>query len=483
MPNPKKVPPPPPPAIRSVRVTLEFPTPPTTAPKVTLISDTGASMVGQWIPASGFDICDLPNSWPAPFGAHLLIECEGYQTIRRDFMLADFSLIPPAQLKPEVRIQTLDFANNAPLSFVMVAAQAPVRPLRVDGLFFTTDDGQPWTQIGCSSFRLYDLWLRERATAIGLMEHYAGFGFNQVRVFLMCDWMWKFNPAAFGDAFYDGLMPFQEDLAGHGLGAELTVFVDARNVMPDLNQQIAHWRKTAARVRGSSQLERTNENDQAINTIADMAFQPPPPGVIWSRGSNGADAPPVGCSWNLNPDGSIAGGRIDLPQGSYIVQHPSRPADWPRRVGHNTQDWTDVTHTPGTTNETCRPDQGRGPIPSDFFDAAANAALLCAGATFHSDSGKFSRQFTPQEAACARAWVEGAKAVPLGYRTGRYIAGHLGGFPVAWAKEDSSRAHGKQLGNRACLSLPQMRDGYVPHGIDGWRVVKQIGSVVECERS
>jgi hypothetical protein len=52
-----------------------------------------------------------------------------------------------------------------------------------------------------------------------------------------------------------------------------------------------------------------------------------------------------------------------------------------------------------------------------------------------------------------------------------------------WHATDSARAHGRSLGNRACLSLPQMRDGFLPRGVDGWRVVRLQGSVVELERA
>jgi hypothetical protein len=143
------------------------------------------------------------------------------------------------------------------------------------------------------------------------------------------------------------------------------------------------------------------------------------------------------------------------------------------------EDVADKYGKPGTDNESCRPDQGRGPIPSDFFDAAGNIALLCAGGTFHSAAGKDSRVWDPVERDCAVAWVAGARAVSLDFQRGSYIAGHLSGFPINWQPGDSARAHGRLLGDRACLSLPQMREGFVVVPRQGWRVVSQTGSVVE----
>ncbi len=364
------------------------------------------------------------------------------------------------------------------------AAPPPVprlRPLHVDGLWFSTDDGQPWTQIGCSDFRLLQRFLAGEAID-PILEERATAGFNQLRVFLMCDLMFHLYPQEHPD-YIPKLIAFLDRLAAHQLRAELTVLVDVTRVMPSLAAQQAFFAQVVAGVRGRPDVmvELVNENDQTINATAAATFARPE-GVIVSRGSNGADAPPVGCSWIIE-NGAIAGPRIDVPPWDYVTQHPSRPADWPRRVGHNTMEWADATHAPATANETCRPDQGRGPIPSDFFDAAANAALLCAGATFHSDAGKASRLFTPAERACAEAWSAGARAVPLSYRKGRYIAGHLTGFPLVWQPGDSSRAHGRLIDTRACLSLPQMREGYVPRAVDGWRVVKQTQSVVEVTRA
>src|ERR1700710_45921 len=59
--------------------------------------------------------------------------------------------------------------------------------------------------------------------------------------------------------------------------------------------------------------------------------------------------------------------------------------------------------------------------PQVAFDAAAGAALLCAGSAFHSVAGKQSVLWGDAELECARAWAAGAKSVPLEFQMGRYV--------------------------------------------------------------
>jgi hypothetical protein len=54
------------------------------------------------------------------------------------------------------------------------------------------------------------------------------------------------------------------------------------------------------------------------------------------------------------------------------------------------------------------------------YDAAAGAALLCAGSCFHSESGRTSSLWTGDEADVAEAWALGAASVDLSYQDGLY---------------------------------------------------------------
>lgn len=342
-----------------------------------------------------------------------------------------------------------------------------LRPLCVNAHVLETDDGQPWTGIGCTDFRVLQRFLAGEDIE-PLLAHRAALGFNELRVFLMCHGMFHLYPQEIPN-YQIRLRQFLDRLGAHNLRAELTVLVDVTKVMPDLSQQQRFFVEVCATVSGLPhvKLELVNEIEQAINVTNPDAFSMP--SGICCHGSKG------------EVDAAVEAVCV-TPVWTYGVLHPKRDASWPR-YGHNIDDdiWQHL-RVPGFINESCRPDQGRGPITSDFFDAAGNIAVMGAGGTFHSNQGKDSVIFSGPELDCAIAWVSGARAVPLWCQHGAYTAGHLGGYPVAWAEGDSVRAHGRISGNRAVLSLPQMRDGYVPVGVDGWRITKQTGSVVECER-
>jgi hypothetical protein len=146
------------------------------------------------------------------------------------------------------------------------------------------------------------------------------------------------------------------------------------------------------------------------------------------------------------------------------------------------EDVADKWSIPAVSNETKRPDED-GYREQNYFDAAANGALLCAGAVFHSQEGKASQPFGPATSVCASAWVRGARAVPLRYQHGRYTRGGLGDCPIVHKDEWASRTHVRILGgNEACCSVPQRNDKWrlIPQG--GWRVVRQEESVIELQR-
>lgn len=478
------IPPTPPPhhdpMIRAVRVVLSNIG--NLTPEATLTLDGGTSKVtGTLLPGNTMDFVIPTPEWPAPFGVVFNATCPGFKPFSVHFALAQFSDIPSPPDNPNLHVQTTAFIDDPnvqkPLVFSM-EQKVVLLPLHSDGEFFRTSDNQPWSQYGVTDFRLLQMELQGENTD-AIIDDRKGLGFNLHRILMMADMMFKLSPGTPG--YWDAFRRLRDKLRNKGQRAEWVVFADATRVIPALSTQQAYARQVNVEVVGNFDLlELVNENDQTVNSIAALAF--PRFSNLCSRGSNGADAPPVGCSFITDGNGQVIGMRVDVTPWDYVPQHPSRPADWPRRVGHNTMEWADEAHVVGMTNETCRPDQGGGPVVSDFFDAAVNAALLCGGATFHSDGGKFSRIFSGPDRACAEGWMRGARVVGLDYRLGRYVGNQSHEMPIEWREGDSSRAHARLLGNRAAVSLPQMRQGYVPRGINGWSITKRVDSYVELSK-
>lgn len=278
--------------------------------------------------------------------------------------------------------------------------------LRADGQFFYLPSGEGWTAIECSDFSLYKRFLMGEDISRVLAQR-ADLGFNLLRVWLLNQsvvgrvYPGGIAPSQHTD-FYDKLPEFLSLLARYGLRAELTAFTSTGTLMPDVAQQEAHLAQTAAAAAGHGAfLELVNEADQYDNACS--TWLPRPRGIVCSRGSNGADSPPAG---------------HDSPW-DYELYHTNDLSEFQRKVGHNAMEWADQSKRPCISNENTRyPDKDNN--PAHAFDAAAGAALLCAGSCFHSEEGKYSTLFG-DSLECARQWVAGARSVPLEYRKGQYI--------------------------------------------------------------
>lgn len=122
------------------------------------------------------------------------------------------------------------------------------------------------------------------------------------------------------------------------------------------------------------------------------------PWLLCSRGSNQSDAAP--------PEPPMHFGEY------HIIG-----SEWWRKVGHNAME---LSRGPMLCTETTRfPENDRN--PQHAYDAAAGAALLCAGSTYHSVRGKTSQLWEGDELACAQAWADGARSVNLEYQDGSYV--------------------------------------------------------------
>lgn len=293
-----------------------------------------------------------------------------------------------------------------PMLYGAPSAIAPM--LSVDGQFFRSH-GDRWHGIQNSEFslpKMFMLGLDVRP----LLDERCGLGFNDFRC-------WLLNESVVGQVYPGGIHPDQhlnfyervqrlaELIGTYGACVEYTVFTSCDPLMTNVVDQIQHWEMTQSAVRGlgNVRLELVNEYNwgEGQNAPDRALWDMRPAGIIASSGSSTADAPPPEPVWD------------------YVLHHTNGLNEWQRRVGHNTMEWADHYRVPGCANENMRyPDDDSSTVHA--YDAAAGAALLCAGACFHSQAGKFSRPFDAVERAAAEAWVAGARSVPLEFQAGQY---------------------------------------------------------------
>lgn len=289
------------------------------------------------------------------------------------------------------------------ITYLLLAADAPPQPaerIGIAGQFFTLY-GAPTTLIQCSEFSLYKRFL-DGENIRPILDERRAIGFNARRVWLLNTSVIPggLHPAHY-PRFYDRLPEFLE-LCGDV--TELTAFTQTQTLMPTLDEQRAHWENVQMAVRDCPNvlLELVNEADQHDNRTDAALLNMRPAGILASSGSNGADSPPP------------------MPVWDYALYHSNGLNEWQRKVGHNTMEWADTYRVPAMANENTRyPDQDDS--EAHAYDAAAGAALLCAGSCYHSQAGKLSVAFSAGEARCAEAWVSGARSVPLEFQRGRYI--------------------------------------------------------------
>jgi hypothetical protein len=271
---------------------------------------------------------------------------------------------------------------------------------------FRLKTGERFTAIQCSDFNLYGRYLQEGDDVVrAVLAERADVGFNLLRVWTAYTGGPKFTaeighlvPAEHPD-YYDRLPGFLALCASYGLYVELTAFTG--DVIP------GHWEALGAVLPNCSNvlLELVNEHGAYPSNLDPRRFAPLE-GVVCSHGSSASQAVPVRPWWH------------------YETSHWVNVYEWQRKTGHNSMefcvgaDGLVASHVPCLANENTRPDQDANEI--HFYDAAAGAALLCAGSCFHSPSGKKSALFSDHDRDCAEAWVAGCQSVNLDYQDGRY---------------------------------------------------------------
>lgn len=284
-------------------------------------------------------------------------------------------------------------------AFVVLGSQVALPPLTVSGQYFRAG-GERFAVIETSEFSLFKRYL-DGENIRPVVDQRRRLGFNTLRVWLLNRSVvvnGGIDPRDYPE-FYPKLRQFVDSL---GLYVELTVFTSTQGLMPNPADQQRHLDATADAVRGCPNvlLELVNEM-YAWDNACDPNLKRPA-GVLISRGSDGADAPPPfhSAPWDYEL--------------YHILGH-----EWQRKVGHNAFEWAAESNRPCMTNETQRYEDNDTSI-EHAYDAAAGASLLCAGACFHSQQGKLSQLFTGRTLEAAQAWCDGARSVPLEFQPGTY---------------------------------------------------------------
>jgi hypothetical protein len=280
-------------------------------------------------------------------------------------------------------------------------AAMPVEPLIADGrIFRTRAGGVPWRWRGCSAFKLLALWAAGENVQ-PFLDAYRGF--NILRVWPYVEWgpdeSWDVSDAATINAFI-------ADMNRRGFSVELTLLTDdaparlawAQAVIPHL---------TAAAHPGLV-LEGGNEP------------------TTHKRIDTPALRPYLEASGYLYASGDYEDSHRFY--GTYGVTHTARTFDWPRRA-HDLMEFyggggpnapTDPPHkNPWAADEPAKL-QDVEIVAADWRAYFGSCALLGAGGTFHSETGKYADLPTDDERRMMAAALEGPDAFAADAANGPY---------------------------------------------------------------
>jgi hypothetical protein len=306
------------------------------------------------------------------------------------------------------------------------SAHTELSRLHADAFGFKTDADQPVIWAHTSGFRDLDRMLRGQQNQVrAVLAQSQDQGANGRRVFAMKqNWAVKVNgiwqdgpdhtwPKEHPDFF--GQVERLADLyAEFNHYLNMVVLVNARSVMPDIDQQLAFWDEFVdlARKYPHMILSLANERDAHDNAVDAWRF-PQPDGVLASSGSNGGGA---------NPPQPIWGGRW-----GYAELHPERRENRPslgtttlffavHGYSEGADSWpgTQITTVASEPLGFAEPEDNEpGYRRTSDPDVAWLLGVGCAwggGGTGLSTDGIESTLLRPTQDACMRAFLAGVKA-------------------------------------------------------------------------
>lgn len=282
----------------------------------------------------------------------------------------------------------------------------PMTALTPAGRIFLRD-GQPHRVKGASAFQLLDQFANTGDVS-AYARTYRDKGYNMFRV-------WPYVPVPPWDPGWnpppnDVTVAFVGHLRDEGFTVEITLLTDddqsripwARRLVEDL----AGARPANLLIEiGNEPLTNKNIRVEDLKDVCDRS------GFLYSSG--------------IYEDSERTFGR-------YGTHHSPRDREWPRKShdalefynGGGPNEPSDPPHRmPWLLDEPIRPDEAGGNIEDkrrDFYAYAAGASIMAAGATFHSNSGKFAGFPGGEDDLCADAFARGLNVFPPDAPNGPY---------------------------------------------------------------
>ena len=291
---------------------------------------------------------------------------------------------------------TASAPTSDPLIVTVVEADALPR-LHVDGLDFREESGKRWTMAGVTAFPVFQRDL-DGADIEPFLVAATGDGANCLRVMASYDGgIGRFHPGDYGNRFDAGVRAFNDKCARHGIYVFWTVFADAQNVFPIVNDQRQFFARFCNLVRDKTNVlvELCNENFK--NGVSAPNFDKPA-GILSCSGSGGGGMDPTQPFWDWS----------DL--------HPERGDKWQLSTTTLYFAVNGYPGFPGTRQATVAGEpigfsQNNEPGRRSNDPAAAYrlgvGCVYGAGGVAHSDSGIRGEIATGVERECIRAFLRG----------------------------------------------------------------------------
>ncbi len=341
-------------------------------------------------------------------------------------------------------------------------------PITVNGKHWTAN-GKPWFWRGATMFLLLERQMNGEDITPQI-DWMVGKGVNVARVFVAgVPWpghSWLYERAG----WWQELGRLSTHLAAAGLRLEATVCTDH-------GDDVSRWRSVLQDVY------------DILAEAAEMSFvewinEPWVQGDGLTRARN-VERRDILSAYGLQPPFGETGrvrmldyGTVHLPRD--LDHYPRNSKDLKELQDSNAKPWVDDEPLGIADYDKT----GAGARTTDRMAVAGHfaiASLFGGGATIHSQCGLEGRRPSADEPITemlAQTISDIWQFIPTNAPLGDYSAPHVGNFPLAWSGHDSQlssqHAYASILGDVSYAVVPMPVAGYVPQGVNGWRVDAEL---------